>query len=268
MRPVPPLAHGAGQRAAPGLGHLGQAEDGTVSGAGPRRSTDPDYRQLWSWILDGATRGTPGSSWRQGPAVARPREENSFLRGDGSLKMARPACSDATPTDHRCPPLGRRPASWSRRCTPPCRSEWLAAEFDIEVVVVLRHPGSVLASWLALDFVDQYVAFEEKPAVRQLASSWDVPLPGPDPLERTIWRIGLLTTALEQALAAHPTVGGPHPRAAVPRSGHRVPPPLRRPGPELERQAEAHLADNDRDGARGSGPSGWPPICPTAGSGG
>jgi hypothetical protein len=130
----------------------------------------------------------------------------------------------------------------------PLSIDWLATQFDIEVVVVMRHPGSVLASWLALDFVDQYVAFEEMPGVRQLASRWDVPLPGPDQLERTIWRIGLLTTALEQAVASHPTwVVRTHEEMCVDPVAE-----FRRLYADLgltwNDRAEAHLVANDRAG--------------------
>ena len=36
----------------------------------------------------------------------------------------------------------------------PLSIDWVASEFDVDVVVVLRHAGSVLASWIALDYID------------------------------------------------------------------------------------------------------------------
>ena len=205
------------------------------------------YHLLWSWVFDGVPEGP---RLRLADKILRgvgQQEENSFLRGKGSLKMTLAG------------QLGRHPR-WSpsahgdgrrlliKTVHAPLSIEWLAAEFDIEVAVVLRHPGSVLASWLALDFVDQYVAFEDKPGVRQLAARWDVPLPGPDQLERTIWRIGLLTTALEQAVASHPTwVVRTHEELCTDPVAE-----FRRLYADLDLAwndgAEAHLAANDRTG--------------------
>ena len=82
--------------------------------------------------------------------------------------------------------------------------EWLAAEFDLEVLVLLRHPGSVLASWMALNLQDRYTRLEDHPAVQRKMKEWDVPPPGPDPLEHTIWLLGVLLTSLEEAARRHP----------------------------------------------------------------
>ncbi len=205
------------------------------------------YRRLWSWIFDGAPEGPRlklAAKLLRG--VGSP-QENSFLTGQGSIEMSMagflgrdPRGSPATDGDHR--------RLLVKTVHAPLSISWLAAEFDIDVVVVLRHPGSVLASWLALDFVDQYVAFEDKPGVRQLASHWNVPLPGPDQLERTIWRIGLLTSALEQAVASHPTwVVRTHEELCVDpvTEFRRLYADL---GLTWNDRAEAHLAANDRAG--------------------
>ena len=87
----------------------------------------------------------------------------------------------------------------------PLALEWLAEEFDIDVLVLLRHPGNVLSSWLTLNLNEQFVRLEENPAVRaRLLDSWGVAAPGPDPLERMIFSIGVLSTALEAAVSRHP----------------------------------------------------------------
>jgi hypothetical protein len=204
-----------------------------------------DYRRLWSWVFSGAPEGP---RLRLGDRILRvtPQDEMTrFLKGDGSVKMSLAGT------------LGRRPPN--RHLLPdrrllvktvhaPLSIEWIAAEFDVDVVIVLRHPGSVLASWLDLDFVDQYVEFEVRPALRNLVRSWGVPLPGPDQLERTIWRIGMLTTALERAVAAHPTwVVRTHEQLCVDPTSE-----FRRLYDDLglnwTAQAEAHLAESDRAG--------------------
>jgi hypothetical protein len=87
----------------------------------------------------------------------------------------------------------------------PLALEWLAEEFEIDVLVLLRHPGNVLSSWLGLNLNEQFVRLEENQAVRErLLDSWSVPAPGPDPLERMIFSIGVLSTALEAAASRHP----------------------------------------------------------------
>ncbi len=176
-----------------------------------------------------------------------PREEKDFLQGQVSPKMTLAGVLGRRPrASHRVRGDDRRLLIKSVHT--PLAIDWLAAEFDIDVMVVLRHPGSVLASWLTLDFVDQYVAFEERPGVRQLAAAWGVPLPGPDHLERTIWRIGLLTTALERALADHPSwVSRTHEQLCVdPVTAFRG--LYADLGLTWNDDAEAYRADNDREG--------------------
>ncbi len=84
--------------------------------------------------------------------------------------------------------------------------EWLTSEFDVEVLVLLRHPANVLASWMEVKLKDsRNPTLETRPEIRhRYIEPWGVPLPGPDPVERMSWRIGLLTAALEEAAARHP----------------------------------------------------------------
>jgi hypothetical protein len=84
--------------------------------------------------------------------------------------------------------------------------EWLADAFDLEVVILLRHPANVLASWLELNLKDsRNSTLETRPEIRtRYLEPWGVPLPGPDPIERISWRIGLLTAVLEDTAARHP----------------------------------------------------------------
>ena len=195
----------------------------------------PDYGELWSWILDGTPENARLHLAARVLSVARPREINSYLRGDGSFKMAAASLLGRHPTGptgaRRSRPLDQ--GLLVKTVHAPLSVEWLDAEFDIEVLVVLRHPGSVLASWLALDFIDQHVAFEESgrapaglPLGRPLARLRPT---GEDHLAHRIAHHRPRTGADRPSI-----VGDPNPRAAVPRSGHRVPEPLQRPGPELE----------------------------------
>jgi hypothetical protein len=88
----------------------------------------------------------------------------------------------------------------------PLALEWLAHCFpDVRVVVVLRHPASVLSSWRELDLPDQYRALDRHPAVRdRFVAPWEVPLPGGDRLSRAAWQVCLLSAALLDAAGRHP----------------------------------------------------------------
>ena len=164
---------------------------------------DEAYHRLWSWILDGAPET---SRLRLAARILRvvPRPTiNHYLEG-----RTAPAMSLAGALGRR-PPVRRNPILDDHRLLvktvhAPLSIGWLASEFEIDVLVILRHPGSILASWIALDYVDQYVPFQTVPSVRRLADAWDVPPPGHDPLEQMIWRIGVMLTALEQAAGRHP----------------------------------------------------------------
>ncbi len=70
-----------------------------------------------------------------------------------------------------------------------------AAEFDVDVLLLLRHPANVLASWMEVNLKDaRYSTLENRPDIRaRYVEPWGVPLPGPDPVERMSWMIGLLT---------------------------------------------------------------------------
>ena len=82
--------------------------------------------------------------------------------------------------------------------------------------MILRHPGSILASWISLDYVDQYVPFEELPGVQRVAGELGVAPPGPDHLTRMIWRIGILLCCPRACGGHAPGLGRPDPRTALP----------------------------------------------------
>ena len=86
----------------------------------------------------------------------------------------------------------------------PLAVEWLVAKFEVDVFVLLRHPGNVLASWISLDLTDRLARLDENPAVMHQLEELHIAAPQPDPLERLVWQIGVLTLALEQAAARHP----------------------------------------------------------------
>ena len=77
--------------------------------------------------------------------------------------------------------------------------EWLRASVAPRVVVVVRHPLSVLSSWLELDWdwVDAIDSLAE-PIRKELAERYDAPVPSHEwsKLERAAWLCGALTSAL------------------------------------------------------------------------
>ncbi len=166
------------------------------------------YREMWDWILHDASTT---------PRIRLARRLLSI--GDQRTKFIHPRYFQ-----------GRRdPAMWaiatigvSRRARPHQRPpgrrviaksvhaqlalEWLSSEFEVDVVVLLRHPANVLASWKAVNFKDgRFPSLERNPRVlERYVRRWGVDLPGEDTTEQICWRIALLTAALEEAAARHP----------------------------------------------------------------
>lgn len=164
-------------------------------GAGDRH---PRYQRLWFWALGGAPLVGPA---RLGQAVlARAgdpeREAQAWGRWSARLRLARALGRPPLPVL-----LRSRVVAKSVHC--PLSLDWLAARFDLDVVVVLRHPLSVLASWLELGLADGDRHLELTGGVRRrYLEPWALPLPGVDPVERRAWQAGLLTFALEASAAA------------------------------------------------------------------
>lgn len=88
----------------------------------------------------------------------------------------------------------------------PLTLEWLAHRFPaVHVVVVIRHPASVLSSWRELGLADQDRALDRHPAVREgLMRAWELSPPDDDALSRAAWHVCLLTAALLDSVARHP----------------------------------------------------------------
>jgi len=162
----------------------------------------PPYRALWDWILHGAPESARTTRARLilGPG-SRDRIFDGRLDAVGRLAglLAR------NPDPHSSDILfGRRVIAKSIHAQ--LALDWLASEFDIDVLVLVRHPASVLASWLEVNLKDaRNETLETRADVRaRFLTPWGVPDPGPDPIERMSWKIGLLSSALEDSIARHP----------------------------------------------------------------
>jgi hypothetical protein len=158
-----------------------------------------NYRRLWAWILDGAPRDRRS---RAAQLILGPGASQRIFDGHLDLTTWVAATLARNPK-----PAGTDPRrTVAKSIHAQLSLEWIAAEFDITPLVLLRHPASVLSSWLEVQLKDgRNATLESRPEVRQrYTDRWDVPPPGDDPIERMSWRIGLLVAALEEALARHP----------------------------------------------------------------
>jgi Sulfotransferase family len=165
---------------------------------------DQRYHGLWSWILAGAPRSLRLRFAAQILGRVQRPGRTRFLQGR-RVPLMTIAGAIASHPGKNTPSELRNQRLLVKSVHAPLALEWLAEEFEFDVLVLLRHPGNVLASWLALDLNEQFVRLEENPAVRsQLLKPWGVTAPGPDPLERMIFSIGVLSTALEAAASRNP----------------------------------------------------------------
>jgi hypothetical protein len=160
------------------------------------------YRHLWAWALAG---GHMGQAQRLGRRLMAPASADSLE----ALVSGRPTARLRAAGRLARPPLvggdvgpGRVVA---KSVHAPLAAGWLSHRFDVEVLVVLRHPANVLASWLELDLPDRDRHLEDVAAVRdRYIERWGVPAPAPAPLDRAVWQLGLMTAALEEACDHHP----------------------------------------------------------------
>ena len=161
-----------------------------------------DYRRLWAWILDGAVEGPRLQAAAALLRAVRPRGRRRYYQGRSSSPMRLAGAVGAHPAVRPGPtPAGGR--LLVKTVHAPLAVDWLAGEFDIDVLVVLRHPGNVLASWLSLDLNDQFARLDERPAIRRRVEDRTIPPAGTEPLERLVWQLGVLSLALEEAAARH-----------------------------------------------------------------
>jgi hypothetical protein len=104
--------------------------------------------------------------------------------------------------------------------------EWVAAHWDLQVVVASRHPLAVIASWMKLGYKGRYPHLEEDSRVHErYLDPWGVrPLPkGSSELASIAWAVGMLSAAHDDAARRHPEwVEVSHDRlVAAPEAGFR-----------------------------------------------
>ncbi|MHB1519622.1 MAG: hypothetical protein ACYCVN_14995 [Acidimicrobiales bacterium] len=164
----------------------------------------PAYRRLWEWIFSGAPENRRSLLARHllGPGSDRRIHEG---RLDPVTWMAATLAREPRPSSPTGAGTGGQHVI-AKSIHAQFAIEWLAASFDVEVLLLLRHPASVLASWMELNLKDgRNSTLENRPEIRATyLEPWGVPLPGPDPVERMSWRIGLLLAVIESVSARHP----------------------------------------------------------------
>jgi len=87
----------------------------------------------------------------------------------------------------------------------PLAVEWIASQFQPQVVVVGRHPLNIVASWMELGWGGCSLDTNPK-IVERYVRRWDLPALPPtcSRLSRVAWEVGLLLSVLRSSAEAHP----------------------------------------------------------------
>jgi hypothetical protein len=170
------------------------------------RPGDHDDRlaALWAWVMDGAPQDARLRVTDQMLRAVRPSENRRYYQGQFAPLMRLAGMVGARP-HHRTATDGPGGRVFVKTVYMPLAMEWLTSRFDVDVLVLLRHPGNVLSSWISLDLNDRYVRLDREPTIRRMVADGELPPPGPDPFERLVWQVGVLDLALERSLARQPT---------------------------------------------------------------
>jgi hypothetical protein len=166
-----------------------------------RGDAAPAYRRLWTWVLAGA------------PRSSRLDGADRLLRRLAEPERQRLVDGHPGVTARVAGRLGRPPGApqpgpqrvLAKSVHAVMALEWLVEEFEVEVVVLLRHPAGIYASWVELDLPDADRGIDRNRAVReQVIDRLRLPSPGPSASERAMWQLGVLLSALDDAVARHP----------------------------------------------------------------
>jgi hypothetical protein len=213
------------------------------------RPGDRDDRlaSLWSWVMDGAPQDARLRATDLMLRAVRPPENRRYYRGGFAPLMRLAGMVGARP-DHRTADVAPGGRVFVKTVYMPLALEWLTSRFDADVLVLFRHPGNVLASWISLDLNDRYVRLDQEPTIRRLVAAGELPPPGPDPFERLVWQVGVLDLALERSLERQPTwVRRTHEELCV-EPVARFRSLYEELGLEWNPRAEDYLISNDRPG--------------------
>jgi Sulfotransferase family len=220
----------------------------------------PEYERLWASVFD-RTAPEPEVGWspierarrsmasRVMKRLSTDRLRNAFR--DPSLRA--PLASKLVELAALPPPHPGDGALITKSVHLAFCLEWIAAHWDIRVVVVSRHPLAVIASWMKLGYKGRYPELEEDPRVRErYLDRWGVqPLPkGSSDLVSIAWAVGMVSAAHDDVARRHPEwVEVSHDRlVAAPAPGFRE--LATACGLTWGDQAERFLQETDRPGDR------------------
>jgi hypothetical protein len=157
------------------------------------------YRRLWAWALGGAPTGKRLRAAQRLIRDCDAEEAEQLVKGRGAPRQRLVEILGALPGSSRS--SGSVVAKSVHACL---AIDWIAAQFDVDVLVVLRHPANVLSSWLELDLPDRDRDLGASALVKErYLEKWNVPMAGTTTLERAAWQVGLFTAALEQSASLH-----------------------------------------------------------------
>lgn len=173
------------------------------------------YEGLWRWALSGAPDDSRLRLARRAMRGASGDDLENLVSGKTSRALSAAEKLAANPkatSAHSQAPASARSSLGGPRARIVAKSvhafmatEWLAAKFDIELLVLLRHPANVLASWLDLDLpdADRHLDADER-VLERFVKPWKLPPAGKTAVERMAWQIGLATCVLEDSASRHP----------------------------------------------------------------
>lgn len=207
----------------------------------------PSYEELWDKVFNHAP--APPSIRRLAAKALLSLAEGEEVRGaysDGELtprlRAVRALASPAAPQ-----PAARNIVTKSVYAV--LALEWVVRRWQPSMVVVLRNPLNVIASWKELGYRDRRL--DEHPGVRaRIVDPLGLPLPesGSSTLARLAWQFGVLNCALESGAERFPdwNVVRHEDLCRAPREQFRS--LATRLGLGWTEEAEAFLVDSDRPG--------------------
>jgi Sulfotransferase family len=164
-----------------------------------------DYRTLWARAFSGAD-NRRGPRTRLAEVLLRRVDAterwNAFCatRPDGASMRLRAISALAV-----APPPGHAAQAVVKSAHAAFAARWIAARFRPRVVVVLRHPFNVVASWTELGWGGCGLDSNPK-IVERYVRKWDLPAlpPSCSRLTRVSWEVGLQLSALRWAAEEEP----------------------------------------------------------------
>lgn len=163
----------------------------------------PDYERLFRVAFAGGARPSLLYTWARALHRYVPRRELQALLepgespGVGSRRLARDVAVPRSPS-HGSDHVVVKSIFCARSL------EWLAERFEPAVVVVERHPFSVIGSWAELGWSAFLDADPVAVAECRAAFGVDAPRIGSSWVDRAAWHFGFLSARLGRSRARHP----------------------------------------------------------------